>query len=527
MPGRGRTSDMTERASPPETRSATGDDHGWLLLVLAFAGGITSLGLEICAARLLAPFFGASTYIWGAIIGLVLLYLSAGYYLGGWAGDRWPQPRVLYRLAAIASALVLLIPLVSRPVLLVSESLLDSQGVGAFVGALIAVILLFAPAVITLGMISPYVIRLKVDSVAGAGRTAGLVYSLSTAGSILGAFLPAFWWIPTFGTRATIYGLGLLLLVVSIGGMATVGAHRTKSTASLCLLPLVGLVIPFSGIRPVHGGSLITEAETEYGYVQVVQSGSERQMIVNEGYTESSVYDPGQVLTRRYWDYFTLAPMYAHANWAGQKPERVLIIGLAGGTSARQLTAAYGAIPIDGVEIDPKVVDLGRQYFGMTEPNLRVIVSDGRYALAHEQQRYDLILVDAYFRHYIPFHLTTREFFAACRDRLTPHGVVAVNVANQRLMPGITGTMRDVFPGVQQETVPGTANHVVFGALAPIGLGEVQANLSHDEHAYSDVLGAVVQQSHYSEISEVTPHAPVWTDDLDPAERVIDSLTYK
>src|SRR2546426_5666769 len=148
-----------------------------MLLVLAFTGGLCSLGLEIAAARLLAPFFGTSTYIWGALIGLILLYLTLGYYAGGWAADRWPKANYLYGVTAVAAALVLLVPWVSRPVLLFSQGALDSFAVGAFAGALIAVILIFAPSVILLGMVSPWVIRLRIDAVSGAGRAAGAVYA--------------------------------------------------------------------------------------------------------------------------------------------------------------------------------------------------------------------------------------------------------------------------------------------------------------------------------------------------------------
>ena len=158
---------------PPASDNKLSVGHGRLLLLLAFVGGLTSLGLEIAASRLLAPFFGTSTYIWGALIGLILLYLTVGYYVGGWAADRWPRADYLYRVTAVAAALVLLIPLVSRPILLFSQRALDSFAAGAFVGALVAVILIFAPAVILLGMVSPWVIRLRVDAVSGAGRAAG------------------------------------------------------------------------------------------------------------------------------------------------------------------------------------------------------------------------------------------------------------------------------------------------------------------------------------------------------------------
>src|SRR5205807_3728141 len=138
-------------AGEAATEAADKGQRG-LLLVLAFTGGIVSLGLEISASRLLAPFFGTSTYIWGALIGLILLYLTVGYYVGGWLADRMPRPQPLYRLTAASAAIVLLIPIISRPILLWSQSALLRLQIGALVGALVAVILLFAPSVILLGM---------------------------------------------------------------------------------------------------------------------------------------------------------------------------------------------------------------------------------------------------------------------------------------------------------------------------------------------------------------------------------------
>ena len=283
---------------PDPGPAGRGRGQGPLLLLLAFVGGIASLGLEISASRLLAPFFGTSTYIWGALIGLILLYLTIGYYLGGAAADRWPRADYLYRLTAVAAALVLLIPVVSRPILLFSQSSLQHLQAGAFVGALIAVILIFAPSVILLGMVSPYVIRLRVDSVGVAGRAAGMVYAISTAGSILGAFLPAFWWIPSYGTRATIYGLGVVMLLVSVAGMVVLRYGRALAVAGVTILPLLGAALPIDSIRPPADGRAIYESDSEYGYIQVVERGTEHDLVLNEGQAIHSVYDPNRLLTQ-------------------------------------------------------------------------------------------------------------------------------------------------------------------------------------------------------------------------------------
>ncbi len=506
--------------------------QGPLLLLLAFVGGITSLGLEISASRLLAPFFGTSTYIWGALIGLILLYLTIGYYLGGAAADRWPRADYLLRLTAVAAGLVLLVPVVSRPILLFSQSSLEHLQAGAFVGALIAVILIFAPSVILLGMVSPYVIRLRVDSVGVAGRAAGIVYAISTAGSILGAFLPAFWWIPSYGTRATIYGLGGVLLLVSVAGMIALRYVRALAVAAVAILPLLGAALPIDSIRPPADGRAIYESDSEYGYIQVVERGTEHDLILNEGQAIHSVYDPNRLLTQGPWDYFALAPLYGYRQWNGQKPSRVLIIGLAGGTAARQITAAYGPVSIDGVEIDPRIIDVGRKYFDMNEPNLNAITADGRYFLDTTDQQYDIIVVDAYRQPYIPFQLTTKEFFESARRHLTKNGVVVVNVGrapnDYRLVDAVSGTLGAVFPEVYQKDTAQFLNSLVYATNQPTQPLEVAANFQRDPATYPPVVAAVINESQGSPPPrQVEPHQPIYTDDLAPVERLVDNIIYR
>jgi len=506
--------------------------RGWILLLLAFAGGITSLGLEIAASRLLAPFFGTSTYIWGALIGLILLYLTVGYYLGGAAADRWPRADYLYGVTSAASILVLLIPLISHPILLLSASALNpapgsGYNVPGFVGALIAVILLFAPSVVLLGMVSPWVIRLRVGTVAEAGRAAGAVYAISNAGSILGAFMPAFWWIPTFGTRATILGLGGVMLAISLFGWFR-GSRRGPAVAlAVGLVALLGSALSPGQIKPAAEGRLIYESDSEYGYIQVVQNGARRELILNEGQAVHSIYDPRTLLTQGYWDLFITAPLYGYRSWQGEQPKRVLIIGLAGGTVARQLTAAYGGgVQIDGVEIDPRIVEVGQRYFAMTEPNLHPIVADGRYFLDHTSQQYDLVLVDAYRQPYIPFELTTREFFESVRTHLTPTGVVAVNVGraphDYRLVDALSGTVGAVYPEVYQQDTPKFLNTVIFAPALPTQPGEVRANLDRAAQGTIPLLAQVVAESRDIPVVHDEPHLPIYTDDLAPVEWLTD-----
>src|ERR1700731_405626 len=180
---------------------------------------MSSLAVEFGASRLLAPYFGTSLYVWGVLIGLILIYLSAGYVIGGRLADRHPRDELLYQLTAWAGLWIGVIPLVSYPILLASQQGFKDVSVGLVAGTLLAVVLLFAVPVILLGCVSPFALRLLLKDVRSGGNTAGAVYALSTAGSILGTFLPVFWFIPTYGTRPTLIGFSLALLALSTAGL--------------------------------------------------------------------------------------------------------------------------------------------------------------------------------------------------------------------------------------------------------------------------------------------------------------------
>jgi len=491
-----------------------------LLLVLAFVGGLSSLGLEFAAARLLAPYFGQSLFIWGTLIGLILIYLTVGYYVGGRVADRYPRPTPLYQITALAALAMAVIPIVSRPILSLAQSGFAQFSVGLVVGSLLSVIVLFALPVILLGMVSPYVIRLRIEEIRTAGNAAGAVYALSTLGSILGTFLPVFWMIPTFGTRVTINILAVLLGIVSAIGLWETGRRRLFLLVPVVLVAL--LLFQQGGIRSAAYGQRLYEAESAYNYIQVVQDGTRTDLVLNEGHAVHSIFDPNSLYTRGPWDYFLLAPLFG----GPQPPGRLAIIGLAGGTVARQYTSIFGPIPIDGVEIDPKIVEVGRRYFDMNGSNLHVAVADGRYWLARQDQRYDVIAVDAYRQPYIPFYLTTREFFTAAKDHLTPDGVVAVNAGRTerdfRLVEALSGTLTAVYPSVFVVDVKDFTNSLVFATRTRTTVDEFRARALASENLK---LQPVIREALTSgNLREAHPNGLVYTDDLAPVERLIDQI---
>ncbi len=497
--------------------------------LIVFFGGLTSVGTEICASRLVAPYFGDSTFIWANLIGLTLAYLSLGYWIGGKVADRYPRAWLLFVLTAIAAVWSGLVPFMSRPILSASLHAFQNLSVGAFYGSLVGVLLLFSVPITLLGFVTPYAIRLRVHGVSDAGNVAGNTYALSTVGSIAGSFLPVLLLIPWIGTTRTFLVLALLLLAPSLLGLLRLRA-LTPAAGVAVATALTLVALPLSGhhvIRPAEAGQIIYETESSDNYIQVTKtSDGTVNLILNDGHAIHSVYNPNQLLTGGPWDYFMAGSCF-NPGFEPDQVHRALIIGLAGGTAARQMTAAYGPIPIDGVEIDPKIVEVGRKYFGMTEPNLNVIVNDGRYVLRTTDRTYDVIGVDAYKQPYIPFQLTTKEFFTEVSDHLSPSGVAVMNVGrtatDYRLVKAMASTMRSVFPNVYLIDVQAFDNTMVIGTKQPTRLANFAASVAGlPQGSPIRTVGEMSLQT--GKVREWTSRATVFTDDHAPVEWVINQI---
>lgn len=503
--------------------------QGFLLTLIVFVGGISSIAIEVSASRLIGPYFGSSTFIWANLIGLTLLYLSIGYVIGGRIADRWPSTRLLYMLTAIAGFSTAVIPYMSGPILRSSLAAFEDVNVGQFYGSLLGTLLLFAIPVTLLGCVSPFAVRVRTLSVESAGNTSGNLYSISTIGSIIGSVLPTFLLVPVFGTRNLFLILALALLVPSFVALLVSRAMRETIIAGglIAVVITIPLVSEQGLIRPPETGAVIHEAETRYNYVQVLQRGDETLLALNEGHAIHSIYDPNDPLTQGPWDYFMI-PSYFNPDTSPEDVDNMLMIGLAAGTVSTQLTQAYGNIPIDGVEIDGEIAEIGREYFDMNEPNLNVIVADGRYYLTKTDKTYDIIGIDAYRQPYIPFHLTTKEFFQEARDQLTPDGTVIVNAGRTRedfrLVEVLAATMADVFPHVFIIDVERYNNSMVIGTTrADASIEDFIANI--EEIPEDSLIKTVGEASiEHGNIRRYEGDAQVFTDDLAPVELVVDQI---
>jgi len=493
---------------------------------------MVTLGVELAAARLLAPYFGTSLIVWSALIGLILVYLSAGYWIGGRWADRSPRFELMIRIVTVAAVFIAAVPLVASPILRLALTGMAEFSGSLLLGSFGAVMMLFTLPMVLLGCVSPFAIRLAVDDLTQTGRVAGQLYALSTLGSFIGSFVPALWLIPTYGTRWTFWLLALSLLFVAT--LAAVLAARRA-----LFWTIIGLILVFAiiargisfTIKPPplaeSKAELLHEDESLYHYIRVIKNKDQWRLLeLNEGQGIHSAYLPGHGTTGGVWDYFLLAPYFTTAPYDPvAETKKWAIIGVAAGSTPRSIQTVYGDDPVIGVEIDQKVVDVGNKFFAMNKlPNLEVVVEDGRTWLARNQGQYDVISIDAYRQPYIPFHLTTVEFFSDARAHLTERGVVAINVGRApndwRLVEALTATMQRVFPNVYAIDVHDSFNTLLIGTNHPVPAADVIANLNNITHpAIATLFENAREHTRVPKGSDI-----VFTDDHAPVEQVIDMM---
>jgi predicted membrane-bound spermidine synthase len=477
---------------------------------LVFGAGIGALATEITASRLLAPYFGSSTIVWANLIGIVLAALAVGYWLGGRLADRRPRASILGLVVLVAALFVAAIPFAAKPFLDLTVAGLDTVSAGAVVGSFLAVVLLCAPPVVLLGMVSPFAIRLAVVEIETAGAVAGRLYALSTAGSLVGTFLPALVLIPAIGTQRTFLVIAALL---ALSSCFLLGARYAVVAVALAAL----VAVPPGAVKSTDG--LLHEETSFQQYIRVEEEPDGRRLLsLNEGVAVHSVWRPDSVLTGGVWDAFLAVPPLL-----GRPLERVAILGNAAGTTARALGVYYPGATVDGVELDPAVSRVGFRYFAMGEnPRLRVHDADARPFLRSTEERYDLIVVDAYHQPYVPFYLATREFFRLVRDRLAPGGIVALNVAtvpdDARLVSAVGGTLATELPQVLAWPAL-RFNTIVLGLTAPLDEVELARRLASGPADLSPLRELLARDA-----VPVEPGASPWTDDHAPVEWLTDRM---
>lgn len=404
--------------------------------------------VEVLGSRVIGPYFGVSLFVWTALIAVTLLSLSAGYAIGGRIADRHPSPDWLYGLIFAAGLLVALVPIMKVPVIEASSAL------GLRAGALVSACLLFGPALLLLGCVSPLIVRVAAPEWQRLGRTVGLFYAVSTLGSFVGTALTGFFIIAYIGVSMAFYLCGLLLCLLASGYFIF---FRKKYAIALAL-PVFLLPIYLEEKHSVEARMpdgtqvvLLDSADSFYGNVKVVEyrgsAGQTREMMI-DGLIQGGI-DPAN--GKSIYEY---AYLMEHLSVAAKPDIRTaLLIGLGPGVVVEGLQRRGVATTV--VDIDPLVVRMATKYFGF-KPQQPVVVADGRYALSARMSggiRYDAILMDVFNGDITPGHLLSREAIAQVRMKLSPDGVFSLNLIGSldpesRLLPSIVRTLRTQFSEV-------------------------------------------------------------------------------
>lgn len=422
------------------------------LLWTTFIAGVSLMALEMNASRILSPYFGSSLFVWTSIIGVVLLALSLGYFVGGRVADRFHTSRGLYWILFSIAAWLTFLPLLGTQFLQMTLTFPASQ---VLVMSLVSTLLLFFVPCTLMGMVSPYVLKLLNHEPKHLGRDAGLQSAVSTFGSLIGTFLPVLLTIPWLGTIRT-----TLLFAVVLGVTAIVGLRWWWGM----LLVLVPVSFFIWGAPYLVNAYTVYASESQYNYLHVYDHGNARYLQIDDPRAVHSVYHPDTVITHNYWDYVALLPFH-------QTTDSTLILGLAGGSISSLLHHYFPSMQITGVEIDPEVVRLGKEFFAIEFPELTTVTADAREYLLRTKQSYDFVVLDAYHNLSLPVHLATTEFFGLIQSHLTADGTLAINAAHSTsqsdLDAYLAATMAPHFQYIYRLDTNGGYNTILFGRNQP------------------------------------------------------------
>lgn len=501
-----------------------------VVYVVVFVSGALLMSLEIAAFRIIGKTFGTALRETTAVITVFLAAMSIGYWLGGRAGDRWPRPSTLIAALLNAAALLLAVPWLDA---LLSPRIASSN-IDLATHAFVATSVLFALPTILFAAVSPIAVRLFATGTGTSGSTAGSISALSTTGSIAGSVVTAFLLIDWLGSIArTVLTVALMACVMALVLIvATLPRLRAEATMRVivrryALAVIVALAVGLPTVAFIRSSQLersLIAPSAEWRVLFVADSPYHRVTVrERHGLLRSLKFAAGTQSLMKLNDPFGPGLPYtdsAHiARLMRPSVRRVLLIGLGGGTIPKQIVNYYPDTTIDVVEIDPVVVDVAKKYFAVQpSERLRIHVGDGRIFLQRSQEKWDLILVDAYttnrYGDTIPPHLVTREFFAQVAQHLSDGGVLHYHCvfSGSRLLVALQKTIADVFP----------SSYVTRGEILASQVALLTPKEKALERAKSTRAGSLPNLAAY--LDAMQPYAaagadvPLLTDDYAPVD---------
>ncbi len=434
----------------------------WFLYLTGFFSGMSVMAIELGAQRMLAPYFSSSQIVWTIVIGVIMIAMALGNVLGGRMADRHKDPKHLFIWLLAAAVWAALIPVVGRYVIAgvaLGLALVVTKNYLIW-AALTTCILIYVFPLLVLGMVTPNLVRFALgEDGSGSGKTVGIIEALNTIGSIIGTFLPTFVTIPSVGTAMTFMIFASILLVICAIYFFLIrsleknaGEKKPKNVVKAVILVLVVALAFGAGFASVNTpvafwqDNILCEDESVYNYLRVEDAPDSVIFSTNVLFGVQSMKMKQGGLTRGYYDHLLAGPIMAGAT---HEKLNVLVLGLGTGTFISLCRDFFEDQTYTGVEIDQKIIDIAYKYFDLPA-DVNAVCDDGRSYLTLRDEKYDVILVDAYQDITIPFQMSSVEFFQLVADRLTENGVMIVNMNMYTSNEGgindyLCGTIKQVF----------------------------------------------------------------------------------
>ena len=487
----------------------------WIYYLTAFFSGMSLMGIELGASRLLAPYFSSSQIVWTIIIGTIMIATAVGNVVGGRLADRSQKPTKLFIWLFISATFTMLIPLFGKFVISAVSLVLATFISKNFLiwASLISCLLLFVFPLLVLGMVTPHLVKFAVKDITENGKTVGIIEASNTIGSILGTFLPTFVTIPTVGTALTFVIFASVLYAVCIIYFFYSKNHRIKSSIIVAICLALGIFSNNIGVV-YWQNNILYEGESIYNYLRVEETDDSIILSTNVLFGVQSIKKKNNSqITGMFFDYALTAPIVAGGL---DKEISVCNLGLGTGTFATQCLKYFKVSQMDGVEIDGKIIQLAHKYFDLPE-QVNTFEEDGRAYIDACTNTYDVIMVDAYRDITIPFQMASIEFFNSVNEHLSDNGVMVVNLNMKSETEGnindyIKGTICGVFSNVYSLTVGG--NVEVFASKG----FDIKNALNERLSTIEDINLKNIVRIVLSRIEKVENNNYILTDDKAPVE---------
>ena len=511
------------------------------LYLTEFFSGMSVMAVELGASRLLAPYFSSSQIVWTIIIGTIMIAMALGNIYGGRKADKDPDPGKLYMRILVAAVWIALIPVLGKYViLLISGALILAVNSNFLViAAFASCMIVFVFPLFLLGTVTPSLAKYTTQSLDDNGRIIGTLGAFNTVGSIIGTFLPTFVTIPAVGTAITFLIFAGILIALSIAYFISAGAikKKDKNLAKIIagvLIFVLSCVLGHNSSFAFWESNLTYEGESVYNYLQVKENDKNVILSTNVLFGVQSILIKDGALTGMYYDYALAAPYMCgikEKELAGENMD-ILILGMGSGTYATQLSNYFDNINVEGVEIDDKITDLAHRYFQLPDET-KVTTYDGRAYLAATDQKYDVIMVDAYQDITIPFQMSSVEFFTMVKEHLKENGVMVVNMnmysdelnsSEETINTYLADTISSVFENVKIVDVVGSTNKELFATSNSDFTNTFDQNIAlEDMETLKEMMNKVSDT-----LSDYSAGDHIMTDDKAPVEllglRQIDTI---